>query len=80
MKDVETKMELSPAQREELLGLLQARFEKNMNRHKGVAWAKVKAKLEANAGKLCACLNLNAVYKNFQAIGFAIEVIAITCG
>jgi hypothetical protein len=52
MKDVETKKKLSPAQREELLGALKARFEKNMNRHKGLEWAKLKAKLEANAEKL----------------------------
>ena len=36
------------AQRDELLGALEKRFEKNMNRHKGVTWAKVKAKLDAN--------------------------------
>ena len=52
MKAVETKKALSPAQREALLGVLQARFEKNLNRHKGLEWAKVKAKLEANAAKL----------------------------
>src|SRR5437660_7786485 len=46
------KKELSPEQREELLTALKARFEKNMNRHKGLEWAKVKAKLEANADKL----------------------------
>ncbi|TFG97819.1 DUF4256 domain-containing protein [Candidatus Thorarchaeota archaeon] len=43
---------LSPEQREELLRVLKARFEKNMNRHKGLAWAKVQAKLEANTVKL----------------------------
>ena len=52
MKGVETKKELSPEQREELLKALKARFEKNMNRHKGLEWAKVKAKLEASAEKL----------------------------
>ena len=44
--------ELSPKQREELLGALKARFEKNMNRHKGLEWAKVQARLEANPEKL----------------------------
>ena len=44
--------ELSPEQREELLRALKARFEKNMNRHKGLEWAKVQAKLEANTEKL----------------------------
>ncbi len=43
---------LSKKQREELLRALQARFEKNMNRHKGLEWAQVQAKLEANAEKL----------------------------
>ena len=43
---------LSPKQREELLRALKARFEKNMNRHKGLEWAKVQAKLEANTEKL----------------------------
>ena len=52
MKGVETKRELSPGQREELLKALKARFEKNMNRHKGLEWAKVKAKLKATAEKL----------------------------
>ena len=52
MKSVKTKKELSPEQREELLRALQARFEKNMNRHEGLEWAKVKAKLEANTEKL----------------------------
>jgi hypothetical protein len=46
------KTELSPKQREELLRALKARFEKNLNRHKGLEWAKVQAKLEANAEKL----------------------------
>ena len=52
MKSVETKKELSPEQREELLKALQARFENNLNRHKGLEWAKVRAKLEANVEKL----------------------------
>ena len=46
------KKKLSPEQREELLRALKTRFEKNMNRHKGLEWAKVQAKLEANTKKL----------------------------
>ncbi len=46
------KKDLSPEQREELLRALKARFEKNMNRHKGLEWDKVQAKLEATAEKL----------------------------
>lgn len=43
---------LSPEHRDELFIELKARFEKNMNRHKGLKWADVQAKLEANASKL----------------------------
>jgi hypothetical protein len=43
---------LSQEQRKELLRALTARFEKNMNRHKGLEWVKVQARLEANAEKL----------------------------
>jgi Protein of unknown function (DUF4256) len=46
------KKHLSPERDEELLRALKARFEKNMNRHKGLEWAKVQAKLEVNAEKL----------------------------
>ena len=46
------KKELSPKQREEFLTALKTRFEKNPNRHKGLDWAKVQARLEANAEKL----------------------------
>ncbi|MCC7450288.1 MAG: DUF4256 domain-containing protein [Anaerolineae bacterium] len=45
-------MELLAEQREALLRVLKARFEKNMNRHKGLEWAKVQAKLDANPEKL----------------------------
>jgi hypothetical protein len=43
----ETKTKLAPEQREELLKALKARFEKNMSRHEGLAWAKVQARLDA---------------------------------
>src|ERR1700676_136483 len=46
------KKDLSPEQREELLRVLNARFEKNMNRHKDLEWASVQAKLEANTETL----------------------------
>ncbi|QOV12617.1 DUF4256 domain-containing protein [Viridibacillus arvi] len=48
----ERNKELSQEQCEELLRTLKARFEKNMNRHKGLEWAKVQAKLEATTEKL----------------------------
>lgn len=46
------KQELSPKQCAELLGALKSRFEKNISRHKGMEWAKVLARLEANPKKL----------------------------
>lgn len=46
------KSTLQKKQRDELLAILKSRFEKNMNRHKGIEWAKVLAKLEENADKL----------------------------
>jgi len=46
------KKDLSPKQRDELLRALKARFEKNMDRHQGLEWAKVQARLEAAAEKL----------------------------
>jgi hypothetical protein len=49
---VSEKKMLSQEQGKELLGALKTRFEKNMNRHKGLEWVKVQAKLEANAEKL----------------------------
>src|SRR6478672_5200509 len=52
MPGVERKKNLPAEKVEALLSVLKARFEKNMNRHKSLEWAKVKAKLEASAGKL----------------------------
>src|SRR5215475_13268076 len=46
------KKELASEQREELLRALKARFEKNMNRHKGLEWAEIETKLKANTEKL----------------------------
>ena len=44
--------DMKAKEREDLLGVLKARFEKHMNRHKGLEWSKVQAKLEANSEKL----------------------------
>jgi hypothetical protein len=52
MTKTAAKQSLSADQRAELLGTLQARFEKNKSRHKGIEWAKVQARLEANADRL----------------------------
>jgi hypothetical protein len=50
--EMQTVKDMNAKQLEELLRALKARFEKNMNRHKGLEWAKVQAKLEANTEKL----------------------------
>ncbi len=50
-KRSETKS-LSPRQRKELLGTLETRFGKHPDRHRGMDWSKVQAKLEANPDKL----------------------------
>ena len=55
---VEINLEISAKQAEELLNTLEARFEKNMGRHKGLEWPKVQAKLESHPEKLA---SLNAM-------------------
>jgi hypothetical protein len=47
-----SKKKLSAEQHKELLSVLKTRFEKNMNRHQGLEWSKIQAKLEANPEKL----------------------------
>jgi hypothetical protein len=49
-----TKKNAGAGQHKDLLETLQARFESNMNRHKGIQWAKIHTKLEANPDKMCA--------------------------
>jgi hypothetical protein len=64
------KKELSPKQREELLRVLQSRFEKNMNRHKGLEWIKVQAKLEANTEKLWSLSEMERTGGEPDVVGF----------
>ncbi len=64
------KTDLSPKQREELLKLLRARFEKNMNRHKGIEWSKVQAKLEANTKKLWSLGEMERTGGEPDVVGF----------
>jgi hypothetical protein len=52
MKSTEPKKALSPEQRDDLLKTLKTRFEKNRNRHQGIDWDQVKARLEASPAKL----------------------------
>ena len=69
MKGVKTAKELSSKQREELLGTLRARFERNMNRHAGLDWARVKARLEANAAKLRSLQEMEATGGEPDVVG-----------
>ena len=52
------KGKLSPEQRAEILGILKARFEKNMNRHEGLDWTEVQAKLDTNTEKLWSLMEM----------------------
>jgi hypothetical protein len=65
-----TKKEFSPEQREEILGALKARFEKNMNRHQGLDWAKVQVKLEANPEKLWSLGEMERTGGEPDVVGF----------
>jgi len=64
------KRALAPAQREVLLDTLQARFEKNMSRHRGLEWAKVRAKLEANPDKLWSLNEMEKTGGEPDVVGF----------
>ncbi len=64
------KTDLSPKQREELLKILRARFEKNMIRHKGFEWSKVQAKLEANTEKLWSLSEMESTGGEPDVVGF----------
>lgn len=62
--------ELSPEEREDLVLVLQKRFEKNMNRHKGIKWAEVEAKLVADTDKLWSLHEMEATGGEPDVIGF----------
>ena len=64
------KKQLSPEQREELLIAVKARFEKNMNRHQGLEWAKVQAKLEANPDELWSLHEMEQTGGEPDAVGY----------
>ena len=61
---------INAKQREELLGALKARFEKNMSRHQDLEWAKVQAKLEANPEKLWSLNEMERTGGEPDAVGF----------
>jgi hypothetical protein len=70
MKKTSSEKELPPKQRKELLRVLKARFEKNMNRHKGLEWAKVQAKLEAQPETLWSLSEMEGTGGEPDVVGF----------
>src|SRR5438105_12462567 len=70
MNSMSNKKKLSSAQQEELLKALKARFEKNINRHKGIEWAKVQAKLEANPEKLWSLNEMESTGGEPDVVGY----------
>lgn len=65
-----SKKKLSPDDREELLSELKKRFEKNMNRHTGLEWAEVQAKLDANPEKLWSLSEMERTGGEPDVVGF----------
>ena len=65
-----TKKDLAPKQREELLESLKTRFEKNMDRHKGLEWAEVQARLEADPKKLWSLSEMERTGGEPDVVGF----------
>jgi Protein of unknown function (DUF4256) len=70
MQVTTTRKELSPEQREELLRALKVRFERNMNRHQGLEWSKIDAKLEANPEKLWSLSEMDRTGGEPDVVGY----------
>lgn len=62
--------DLLPEQRIELLGELKERFEENMNRHKGIKWPDVQARLESNTEKLWSLAEMERTGGEPDVVGF----------
>jgi hypothetical protein len=69
-KTKNNKGELSPKQREELLNILNTRFEKNMNRHKNIKWVSMLAKLKKNNEKLWSLNEMERTSGEPDVIGY----------
>jgi hypothetical protein len=70
MKGAESNKKLTAAQQEELLNTLKARFEKNMQRHEGLEWAKVQAALETHAHKLWSLNEMEKTGGEPEVVGY----------
>lgn len=64
------RKKLSSEERKELLGALKGRFEKNANRHKGIEWSEVGARLEANSGKLWSLNEMESTGGEPDVVGY----------
>jgi len=69
-KNSSTKKELAPKQRTELLQILKERFEKNMNRHKGIEWNKVQVKLKSKTKNLWSLNEMERTDGEPDVVGF----------
>jgi len=65
-----TKMKMSSEDREEFFAELKTRFEKNMNRHKGLEWTKIQAKLEGDPKKLWSLSEMETTGGDPDVVGF----------
>ena len=65
-----TKRKLAAAQRDELISILKMRFEKNSKRHKGIEWASVQARLDANPDKLWSLNEMEQTGGEPDVVGF----------
>jgi hypothetical protein len=70
---MKNKKELSPEQSLELIITLKSRFEKNMNRHKGLEWTKLQAKLETDVEKLWSLNEMERSGGEPDVVGFDIK-------
>ncbi|WP_417897706.1 DUF4256 domain-containing protein [Bacillus haimaensis] len=70
LNNVSNKKELSQEQSDDLLRVLKARFEKNMNRHEGLEWENIQAKLSANAEKMWSLHEMEVTGGEPDVIGF----------
>ena len=67
------KKELTTSQQEELLAIIKARFEKNMQRHLGIEWVNVEKRLRANPGKLWILDDMETTGGEPDVVGFDTE-------
>lgn len=82
MTSVKTAKNLTPNQQLELMQTLEKRFEKNMNRHKGIGWEKVKARIEDNPQKAWSLYQMEQTGGEPDVVGYdnyTDEFIVIDC-